>query len=379
MRDWLLANGVHTTLNVSILQRLEVPDPSSEVLEALGTLARAEQSYRQWADEVQTVRQELFAASSYGQQVITLLERQRTELERLRAAEDSQSLDSQIRNYYPHPIALRRELILRQAYGKDRLDSILECAEYVMTIVALLSMIQVAEGHNIGSGIPTSQLRSFCQPGSLHLDWGKCLALVRESVAYTVKHDNPLALPFPALEELATVLTDATSDWGQAETTLRERRNYQSHLQRVPDVEIRNMSEEYTKLLDILLSHVPFLGTIPLVYVVDYQYRPSGERIARFQFLQGASVAFQQREHTVPEELPRGVVGFLDQRGDFRSAFPWLIWDSCPVCMRSELFVFNRIESDQVTYVAMETGHSHHPADLAERMATLVREALQAS
>jgi hypothetical protein len=358
---------------------LEVPDPSPEVLEALGTLAQAEQSYRQWADEVQTVRQELFAAPSYGQQVIALLERQRIELERLRAAEDSQSLDYQIRNYYPHPIALRRELILQQEHGKDRLDSILECAEYVMTLVALLSMIQVAEGHHIGLGIPTSQLRSFCQPGSLHLDWGKCLALVREGVAHTAKHDNPLALPFPALGELGTVLADASSDWSQAETTLREHRNHQSHLQRLPDAEILNMSEEFTQFLDVLLSHVPFLGTIPLVYVTDYQYRPSGERIARFQLLQGASVAFQQREQSVPEELPRDVVGFLDQRGDFHSAFPWLIWDACPVCLRSELFVFNRIEDRQVTYVAMETGHPHHPAGLAERMATFVREAMKAS
>jgi hypothetical protein len=39
-RDWLLANGVHTTLNVAILQRLEVPNPSPEVLEALGTLSQ---------------------------------------------------------------------------------------------------------------------------------------------------------------------------------------------------------------------------------------------------------------------------------------------------------------------------------------------------
>jgi hypothetical protein len=248
-----------------------------------------------------------------------------------------------------------------------------------MTFLALLSMIQVADEHNVGSGIPTSQLRSFCQKYSLHLDWGKCLALVREGVTYTAKHDNPLALPFPALSALEPVLADASSAWYQAEVTLRERRNQQSHLQRFPDSKIRDMSEESFELLDILLSHVPFLGTIPLVYVADYQYRPSGERLARFQLLQGASVAFQWREQSVPEELPRDVAGFLDQRGHFRSAFPWLVRHTCPVCMHSELFVFNRIEGNRSTYIAMETGHPHQPAELAETMATFVREAVQAS
>jgi hypothetical protein len=148
-----------------------------------------------------------------------------------------------------------------------------------MTLVALMSLMQVSEGHNIGSGIPTPQLRSFCQQGALHLDWGKCLALVREGVTYTVKHDNPLALPFPALGELGPGFTDTSSDWSQAESTLRTHRNQQSHLQRFPDSEIPDMSKDSFKLLDILLNHVSFLGTIPLVYVADYQYRPSGERI----------------------------------------------------------------------------------------------------
>jgi hypothetical protein len=47
--------------------------------------------------------------------------------------------------------------------------------------------------------------------------------------------------------------------------------------------------------------------------------------------------------------------------------------------MHSELFVFNRIEGNRSTYIAMETGHPHQPAELAETMATFVREAVQAS
>jgi hypothetical protein len=379
-RHWLIAHGVQITLNPAVLRRLEVPDPSPEIVKALRTLSQAEERYRQWADEVRAARQDLFAASSYGQQVTALLERQRIEIERLRAAEDSQSLAYQIRNYYPHPIALRREVILQQAHGKDRLDNILECAEYVITLLAFMAMLQVAEDHNVGLHIPSSQLCSFCREGSLHLDWGKCLAIVREGAVFTLKHTNPLSLPFPNLGALETMLADDSSDWAQAERTLHEHRNKQSHLQRLPDVELRNMSEQFTQRLDVLLGGLPFLGTTPLLHVVDYQLRPvSGERMATFQLLQGTSSVFQRRAQQVTVELPRGVVGFLDHHGAFRSAFPWLTMDTCPVCTRIELFVFNRIENAQVTYVAMETGHPHHPGELADSMHALVRQAAKAS
>lgn len=379
-RDWLIAHGVQSTLNPSVLRQLEVPDPSPEVLKALETLSQAEKHYRQWGDEVQGARQELFAAPSYGQQVTALIERQRIEIERLRAAEDSQSLGHQIRNYYPHPIALRRELILQKEHGKDKLDSILECAEYAITLVAVMAMLQVATDHDVGSSLPTSQLRSFCREGSLHLDWGKCLAVVREGAAFTTKHTNPLSLPFPALATLETRFANDSSDWAQSERTLRVQRNNQSHLLHLPDVEIHQMSDDFSRHLDVLLGGVTFLGTTPLVHVLDYQLHPvSGERVATFYFLQGASSAFQRREQMVAGEVPRGIVGFLDHQGAFRSAFPWLMMDTCPVCKRGELFVFNRFENSQVIYVAMETGHPHHPTNLAERMHDLVRNASQQS
>jgi hypothetical protein len=379
-RQWLIAHGVQVTLNPSLLRRLEVPDPSPEVVQALRTLSQAEERYRQWADEVLAARQELFAASSYGQQVAALLERQRIETERIRAAEDSQSLAYQIRNYYPHPIALRREVIAQQAHGKARLDNVLECAEYVITLLAIMALIQVSEDHNIGLNIPSSQLRSFCREGSLHLDWGKCLAIVREGAAFTLKHTNQLLLPFPNLGALETLLADDSSDWTQAEHILHKHRNNQSHLQRLPEVEMRSISAQCTQFLDVLLSGVPFLGMIPLVHVVDYQLRPaSGERVATFQLLQGTSPVFQQHVQQVTIELPRGVVGFLDHHGTFRSVFPWLIVDTCPVCQHAEIFVFNRIENALVTYVAMETGHPYHPVELANRVNAMVCEAAKGS
>ncbi len=90
-------------------------------------------------------------------------------------------------------------------------------------------------------------------------------------------------------------------------------------------------------------------------------------RTATFRLLQGASPVFKREKHTVSAESPRGVVGFLDHRGEFRSLFPWLILEPCPICKHSELFVFNRFDKRAVTYVAMESGHANEKMELAER------------
>jgi N-6 DNA Methylase len=75
----------------------------------------------------------------------------------------------------------------------------------------------------------------------------------------------------------------------------------------------------------------------------------------------------------------RDVISHCIYGVDMNSMAVELCLDTCPVCKRSELFIFNRIEGGRATYVAMETGHPHHPTALAVRMDALVREAAKES
>ena len=68
-------------------------------------------------------------------------------------------------------------------------------------------------------------------------------------------------------------------------------------------------------------------------------------------------------------------MGFLNQRNEFISALPWLTMTPCPVCKRLELFVFNRYERNQATYIAMETGHPDENKLLAKSIAGLIASA----
>ncbi len=371
-RDWLIANGVGGgNLQVRDFSRLEVPVPRREILEALDVLANIEDRYRLWASDLEQTRRQIFAATSYAETVPELLARQRLESERFRAAEDTQSLDYRVRNYYPYPISLRRELLLQREHGKERLSEMLECTEHLMTVLALMAMVQIAPEHEVGHGLPAS-LQSFVKKDALLMDWGKWFSLIDEATAFTVKQDNLLALPFPELHQL--VSGEATS-WRTAERRLRDQRNRQAHLQRVPENELRELSETYSGDFDVLLEGVAFLATAPLAHVADYVREPlTGERTATFELLQGPSRAFKRQQLPVAAECPRGAVGFLDHRQVFRSLSPWLMLEACPRCQQRELFVFNRFENDKATYVALESGHPNEKSGLGELWARILRQ-----
>jgi hypothetical protein len=360
---------VQISLNISIVERLEVPDPSTELLEALRTLADAEQQYRTWTNEIAATRSSLFVATSFAEQLPLLLGRQRTEIERLRAARDVEGLDYRVRNYYPHPIALRRELIFQVESGKPRIEAVLDCAEHLMTWLAVMAILLEPSG----TGPVRSTLNSYWRSGALHFDWGKSVALLRAGVEFTLTHSSPLKLNFPELAELGAQMTTEASAWSLTERHLRESRNKQAHLQRLPDSDLAVLSEEFVGHLNCLLEAVPFIGTVPLVQIADYELNPMTlERLATFRFLQGISTVFPGIRRTVGSELPRGAVGFINHRGEFVSALPWLTLTSCPVCKRPEVFVFNRYERNQVTYIAMETGHPHEDQLLAKSIAMYI-------
>ena len=356
-RDWLIAHGVQNTLSVDILRQLEVPHPSNEVLKALQMLADAESQYQSWAAEVADARGGIFASTSLQDQVALLLRRQRIEAERLQAARDAESYQYKIRNYFPHPVAYRRELIAQEPPGKQRIDSVLDCAEHLLTLLSFLAILQETSLET-GPKRVISKLMSFMRGDSLHLDWGKCVALIQEGAEFTARYTNPLALPFPDLSVLAELMAEKSSPWAVAENRLREWRNQQAHLQRLPEVELQSMSDDFLNQLDNLLQTVTFLSSLPIVHVVDYEFSAvDHKRKATFQMIQGISPVFQRKQQWVSAELPRGALGFLTRDGSFLPASPWLLIEPCPVCKRAEVFAFNRYEGGMPTYVAMETGH----------------------
>lgn len=375
IRISLVAEGVGLSLTQAVLTDLQVPYPSDEVLLALSNLLSIERRYTELAAEAASAARKIFAASNYASTIPELIRCERDEMERLRAAEDALRLDYRVRNYYPHPVALRRELLAQEAHGLGRFQLILECAEHAMTVLGLMCMAQLAEKHHSMFGVPSNSLRAAINGGSLHMDWGKYEAVLREALAYTDKHSDILTLPFPALGELSRDLKDPSSRWGRAEGQLRRWRHDRAHLHRRPDDELQAMSAQAMDHLDEVLERCSFFTRTPLVFVEDYALEQfTKERRATFRVLQGGSLAFRRFTRTVPTELSRGDVGFLDHKGIFVSLTPWAFFGMCGVCKRNEFFVVSRVERSLPTFIAMETGHPFQRDDLSLTFKTLLAD-----
>ncbi len=116
-----------------------------------------------------------------------LLSRHGEEMERLQAARDSQSLDYRIRNYYPHPIALRREALLQKSHGKERVDEILKCAEHLLRLLMIVSLTQQSGIRRLTRILPSPGLVGMIEK-AMHIDWGKSWAILEEGVSLSRKN-----------------------------------------------------------------------------------------------------------------------------------------------------------------------------------------------
>jgi len=58
---------------------------------------------------------------------------------------------------------------------------VLDCAEHLITWLAVLAILQEPSAEDRFA----QALLSFCRSGSLHLDWGKCVALIQAGANFT--------------------------------------------------------------------------------------------------------------------------------------------------------------------------------------------------
>lgn len=225
VNDHLAARGiVNLQIRPSDLLELDVPNPSESVVDALERLMDIERWYRERAESVRQSRQEIFSAGRYRDAVAMLLETQQIEGERITAAEDSQKFDYQVRNYYPYPIALRRERLQVLEHGRMRLEEILDCAEHLVHLLALCALVQLGSLRP-DERLPSRHLRSTLDGAVLRFSWGSSWSVLTEAVEATVKTKDPLLSAIPQLSTLADAVGQKKSESGKAEAELRNQRN----------------------------------------------------------------------------------------------------------------------------------------------------------
>lgn len=354
----LAANGgLGPHLSPAVLLDLEVPHPNDKVVTALESLGELEEWYQARAQAVGAARRAVFSAERYTEAVPLLLEAQQKEGERVTAAEDSQKFGYLVRNYFPHPVALRREKLLVLEHGKARLEETLKCAEHLCHFLAACGLVQLAALQPDLD--PVKHLGPKHDGTVLEFNWGSSWSLFKKAVVASRKLKDPLGAPIPGMCYFDDFEGKPNAGTIGAEGALRKLRNDLSHLHGLTEPQWVQESRQRSEDLDELLEAVSFLVAVPLVYVRDYALDGcTGERQVVYDLLRGASVVFERVKRVVGKEIPRESLGLLGHSGDFYTLSPWLNLHTCEVCKRPEVFVFNRCTKGQeATFVAMETGH----------------------
>ena len=350
----LKAAGVGMQLDIAQLKGLSVPSPSEVILQALDELDELEKWYLRGYSKIRNRRLAIFSAEKYGEVIPEIMESLRQEGEKTAAAELSQTFMYKVTVSYPHPLAIRWEKIHVQDHGGQRLSDTLLCAEHLVQYLAVISLVQLRHldeseiGHSrLVTGVPNIK-------NAIQMDWGRAWSTLEDGVNQTAGARNPLQTPFPYLAELKPAILSGKF---LAERKLRDLRNRRSHLHAFTFDEEVQLSKEHGGYLEELMSYVSFVADISLVCIVDYSIDLGGKRRATFELLHGSGVVFERKTMEVPKELSRGCLGVLDRGGDFHSLSPWMIYRSCPTCQRPETFILNSKSGEEVTYIAMETGH----------------------
>ena len=344
-------------LSTSILLNSEVPHPNDRVVTALESLGTLEEWYQERAQAVGAARRAVFSAERYTEAVPLLLDAQQKEGERVTAAEDSQKFGYLVRNYFPHPVALRREKLLVQEHGKARLEETLECAEHLCHFLAACGLVQLAALQPDVD--PVKHLGPKHDGTVLEFNWGNSWSLFKKAVITSRRLKDPLVAPIPGMCYFDDFEGKPNAGTIGAEGALRKLRNDLSHLHGLTEPQCVQESRKRSEDLDELLEAVSFLVDVPLVYIRDYALDGfTGERRVVYDLLRGASVVFERVQRVVGKEIPRESLGLLGHSGDFYTLSPWLNLHTCEVCKRPEVFVFNRCTKGQeATFVAMESGH----------------------
>lgn len=350
----LRAQGaVGMSITARALAVIPAPRPSPDLVAALEDLDRSRAQYSAWAAEVDAARAGIFARAPSQTAVEELLERQRSESERVEAARSAGSIEFQLRNGFPHPFALRRERVRNGVLNSERVDEALQASESWIAFLAILGLQQQKL-----SAEPSRSLQNSTKSGELRLDWGKWKAVFDEAAAAARLSDTPLALSFPEFALLGNAVGPGTPFF-ESEGRLRDLRNRHAHNERGPDVHSDETVGWVSVCLDTLFRETRFVVRYPLLTVRDYSRDPAtGRRVAVLAKMSGLSPVFPSFELVVESELSRGEVGVLDAHQRFFSLSPWLLHRECPTCKTAETFIVSRVSPHGSRFLSLTSGHA---------------------
>lgn len=355
--------GAALSLRISDLRRMKLPVPCNRVLELLGTLHLVEEKFSERLERAKNIRTDLFNLDD-PQKFNSQLETLTTNAHVLSSSlVQSDTLEYQVRNFYPFPIAFAYRGISSIHEISEKYREQLRVAE---NLLAFLANIGIALCHCCGvlaldenKTLTAPSLYSFFGGGISPGDW--------QSMAYSAGYllrnvdDYSLVKSFSSLWFKGSGAK--ASDFTKSTKRLAVLKNDYKH-DRGPkiSIEFEEASTEVQSLLDLCYEELSFLVKYPMrsIETLDIDWHSNEALFDTLEYV-GDHPALPKKQVVYPKPLPKKKLYLELTKDIWANLYPFISVQVCPSCKTRETYFVDRWDStgNKVTLKSFERSHTH--------------------
>lgn len=360
-------------LRSSDFLRLEIPIPDNSVTELIANIQNVEMDLLQRIETAQGLRARLFGIED-AEELQKQLDELGTETKILTASlVQADSLDYQIRNFYPYPLAFSyRTLSAIHDIGSKYKEQ-LRIAENLLVFLAAigLSVGRLNGGLKNQADITSATIRKYFGGGISPGDW--------QMLAYFAGKNLRGQRQFAIADSFAALWFKGSSvkesDFARNTKRLVELKNDFKH-DRGPKTpqELNEGSNELQKLLDECYAQLSFLVKYPirLIQSMDMDV-VTDEAVFETLVYEGDHPGLRQEQVRYPKAQPKDMLYIEVDKALWAPLYPLISVQYCQSCKMRETYFIDRWDGNGNKSVlkSFERGHTHNGTEDAKQVVSI--------
>jgi len=350
------------TILIHALETVPIPVLPPDTSFDLDELQKLEDDLRLRADKMESMRLGLFNAES-GADFRNQLRALRQTAQAVAASiQQAESIDFQIRNFYPYPLVFPYRTLASLIHPRDQYTEQLRIAENILAFLGSLTLALIPpeefslSGLDLKSywqgGISPGHWLEICRKGAdiLHKDGDNHLAIA----LWTLQKDKKQKQFRNKLEELVKMKNDLKHDRGPK-----------------VEEEFQAAASIASDLLRDVLYKLSFLTEYPLRLVSDVDLIRGTRRVnLRTLRYTGDHPGLLVEQCEYSELLKKGDLYIQLEVSRWVSLFPFITIHNCPNCKTHETYFVDYWEDQKARLKSFERGHTQDSHEVAVELSS---------
>ena len=340
------------SLSVAALRKLPIPQVSFDLSRDLDELSEIEQALRAKADKLRSLRLDLFGIESKGETARRLREVRQTAKAISTSIQQAETLDFQVRNFYPYPLAFSYRSLSGITTLSDLYREQLRLAENVLSFLASVSLAIILERDRTRIGLELEKIwHGGISPGHWHEIAQRSSKVLREY------ENNRLAQSMGAL----WYEKDKEEFRLNVEKLIHAKNDFKHDRGPKTDEDIQKATIQIQTTLQDCMRDLGFLTEHSIMLIREIS-GVRGSRLVSINTLlcMGDHPGFTQRQLTYPEALIKNDLYIEIEKDSWTALHPFIVPHNCPQCKNREFYFVDRWQGEgkPATLKSFEQGHT---------------------